>query len=203
MRRAVLAANLIFLLPILAGMVAACLLATPLNIFAAFTNFKNHDLPTKTSDELVAQIATTTDSLVRITDKPHEMADSTAALCLVPVEKPHRIHDGFLEPAFCHVYVSKDAELAIRSGDPSYPVGAIIVKSKFAKGKENRPTLFTVMRKMQADYDTNHGDWEYSIVDGTTRRVQARGRIDSCIQCHADYKETGYVTREYMRPTSR
>lgn len=203
MRRADLAANLIILSQILAGVVAACLLATPLNIFAAFTKFKNHDLPTNASDELVAQLATTADSLVRITDTPHEMADSTASLCLVPVEKPHRIHDGFLEPAFCHVYVSKDAELAIRTGDPNYPVGAIIVKSKFAKGKQDRPVLFTVMRKMQSGYDTNHGDWEYSIVDGTTRRVQARGRIDSCIQCHAEYKETGYVTREYMRPISR
>lgn len=35
MRRAELAANLIFLSPILAGILIACLLATPLNIFAA------------------------------------------------------------------------------------------------------------------------------------------------------------------------
>ena len=158
-------------------------------------------IETKASDELVAQLAMTTKSLVRITDTPHEMADLTAALCRVPTEKPHSIHDGFLEPAFCHVYVSKDAEPAIRSGDSNYPVGATIVKSKFARGKQDRPVLFTVMRKMQPGYDANHGDWEYSIVDGLTRRVQARGRIDSCIQCHANYKKTGYVTREYMRPT--
>ena len=37
MRRAELAANLIFLSPILAGMLTICLLATPLNIFAALT----------------------------------------------------------------------------------------------------------------------------------------------------------------------
>jgi hypothetical protein len=37
MRRAELAANVIFLSPILAGMLIACLLATPLNILAALT----------------------------------------------------------------------------------------------------------------------------------------------------------------------
>ncbi|MCA9170867.1 MAG: hypothetical protein KDB23_24495 [Planctomycetales bacterium] len=37
MRRAELAINLIFLLPVVAGIMIACLLATPLNIFAALT----------------------------------------------------------------------------------------------------------------------------------------------------------------------
>lgn len=37
MRRAELAANLMFLLPMPAGMLVACLLATPLNILVALT----------------------------------------------------------------------------------------------------------------------------------------------------------------------
>ncbi|WP_145418169.1 cytochrome P460 family protein [Planctomycetes bacterium K23_9] len=126
------------------------------------------------------------------------MADSTALLCRKPIEKPHQMHDGFITPAYCHVYVSKAAEPFMRSGGIDYLVGSLIVKSKFPKDHPNRVELYTVMRKMKAGYDADNGDWEYSIVDGRSRRVHARGRIDSCIKCHAAYSTTGYVTRAYI-----
>ena len=56
------------------------------------------------------------------------------------------------------------------------------------------------MRKMHAGYDTDHGDWEYSIVsivDGK-HKLFSRGKTKSCIVCHESYSDTDYVTRSYL-----
>ncbi|MEM1227218.1 MAG: cytochrome P460 family protein [Planctomycetota bacterium] len=149
-------------------------------------------------DFFIVEQATTTDRLIRITEEPHEMADSTAGLCLVPIGRPHKLHEGFSTPAYCHVYASRDAEYLVRTGGSDYPVGALIVKTKFPKNHPKRIEIYTVMRKMHSGYDVENGDWEYSVIDGRTRRLQSRGRIDSCIECHAAYSKTDYVTRAYI-----
>ncbi|WP_164102796.1 cytochrome P460 family protein [Candidatus Laterigemmans baculatus] len=129
------------------------------------------------------------------------MADSTAALCVTIPRARHEIHDGFLEPAYCHVYANKKAHPVIKAGTGSYPPGSLIVKAKFRDvNAPERVELYTVMRKRAVGYDLENGDWEYSVVDGRTRRVLTRGTIESCIGCHCEYKSTDYVTREYLTP---
>ena len=154
-----------------------------------------HDL---TDDEIVL-FATDVSRLTGVTEEPHQMADSTAALCVTIPRAQHKIHDGFAEPAYCHVYVNTTARAVIMAGKGRYPAGSLIVKSKFRnKDASEKIELYTVMRKRDVGYDTKNGDWEYSVVDGRTRRVLARGTIESCINCHAEYKSTDYVTREYL-----
>lgn len=123
------------------------------------------------NDTYTTQLATETDRLTRITEHLHKMADSTAMQCREPIELPLRIHDGFVNAAYCHVYVSKDAEPVIGTGGAEYPAGSLLVKTKFPKEHPNRIELYTMMRKMNPGYDPDNGDWEYSVIDGRTRRI--------------------------------
>lgn len=89
------------------------------------------------------------------------------------------------------------------SGNGTYPVGSVVIKSKLSTSDSQTPVLFTVMQKMDDGYDKGHGNWKYTVIDGTTFRQLASGRIDSCVDCHAHYKATDYVTREYLHDTRR
>jgi hypothetical protein len=93
------------------------------------------------------------------------------------------------------------AKDVIVSGKGTYPVGSLVIKSKLASADDPTPHLFTVMQKMATGYDSKRGDWKYTVIDGIAYREMASGRIDSCIECHEQYKETDYVTREYLQDT--
>jgi hypothetical protein len=122
-------------------------------------------------------------------------------LCVPPPEisiNPHEPSQP--NTAFCDVYVNSIAKDTIVSGRGTYPEGSIVIKSKLLKPDDASPVLFTVMQKMPEGYDDDHGNWKYSVVDGSDFRLIASGRIESCIACHESYKETDYVTRTYLRP---
>lgn len=109
------------------------------------------------------------------------------------------------------------------TGKGTYPVGTAILKEKLqpvaapnqppanpapsANNKANGPPapqytteLFTGMLKREAGYNPAGGDWEYFVISGDANKLLARGKIDSCIDCHQAYKSTDYVTRAYMPP---
>lgn len=149
--------------------------------------------------ERLSRVVANLDTLHRITDTPHRMADSTAALCRLAFN-PNPHEESAARPAYCDVYVTANAEEAMASGKGAYPPGSVIVKTKLEGENRLTAVLYTVMRKMERGYDEPHGDWEYAVLDGPSRRVLARGRIDSCIECHAAYAATDHVTRAYMTP---
>jgi hypothetical protein len=135
----------------------------------------------------------------RITSRPFEMHDTTATLCVPPPEIAENPHEPSLpKKAFCHVYVNALAKETILSGKGTYPEGSIVIKSKLGKPDDRNPVLLTVMQKMPSGYDEEHGNWRYSVVDGTEFRLIAAGRIESCIACHDQYAETDYITRTYL-----
>jgi hypothetical protein len=142
---------------------------------------------------------------VKVTERPFEMHDSTVTACRAPIvpdvipTNPHDPSDR--ETAFCNVYVNAMAKDVILSGKGTYPVGSLVIKSKLASADDPTPHLFTVMQKMATGYDSKRGDWKYTVIDGIAYREMASGRIDSCIECHEQYKETDYVTREYLQDT--
>lgn len=139
-------------------------------------------------------------SFVKVTAQPFEMDDTAAMLCRPPDNRAENPHEPkYPEKAFCNVYVSPGAKNVLLSGKGTYPVGSLVVKSKLARADDQTPALFTVMQKMPAGYDEQHGDWKYLIVDGSTFKQLAAGRIDSCQSCHDQYSETDYVTRLYLK----
>ncbi len=87
----------------------------------------------------------------------------------------------------------------MRSGKDQYPVGTIILKEKKLDANNEASTeLFTGMLKREQGYNPECGDWEFFVVNGDGRRVLARGRIDSCVECHQAYVKSDFVVREYV-----
>lgn len=156
----------------------------------------------KSAEKLVQLVASTTfdddfqnSQLTRVTDVPFRMSRPSSTLCRGSIasypDNPHGYH-------YCHVFVSEPGANVLLSGKGTYPVGTVIIKQKFTDASGSNTTLFTVMEKMRKGYDTEFGDWEYSVFDSNGKDIQSRGRIKSCISCHAAFSDTDYVTRAYM-----
>ncbi len=149
--------------------------------------------PAALNDDTVISRVRNHETLKRVTKERFKM-DSVAAQMCRAGPAPHSPHEN----RYCHVFVSENAAKAMESGNKKYPTGALIVKAKYVDQKSPEVELFTVMIKRESNYDAKHGDWEYLLVDGRCRTLYARGRLDSCIQCHEDYAESDFVTRHYM-----
>lgn len=133
----------------------------------------------------------------RVTKTPVKMDVAASFLCAAPSparKPPGTPHSDY----YCHVFVDEAGRPMMESGKGTYPAGTLIVKQKFADVKGKSVELYTLMRKMEPGYDAEHGDWEYSIVNRQATQVLARGRLESCIECHKAYKAADYVTRLYI-----
>jgi len=133
------------------------------------------------------------DGYVRVTDKPFLMHAPAATQRVV------NTHVDVHGDRFCDVYISTGGEAAIRAGKAEYPIGTVVIKSKYPDEERSKIELYTVMRKMPKGYWPEHGDWEFSVLDSEKKHVLARGRVESCASCHDAYAATGYLTRSYLR----
>lgn len=148
-------------------------------------------------------------SMVRLTERPFEMDLAIASLCRAPLPKetpeinPHLNH-------YVHVYVTPGGEQKIRTNAGTYPTGTLIIKEKFPgmlqvrklkdDAKSAAPELFTAMLKREAGYHPDCGDWEFLVFSGDLTSIIARGKLESCVDCHQAYDKTDYVVRNYIRP---
>ena len=151
-------------------------------------------------DRLLVDAVSTIARMHRMTEQPFRMETQAAFLCVAPARSSDNSAPG--DPHhdyFCHVYITDDGVNTMKSGLGTYPVGTIIIKQKLADKQGKKIELYTLMRKMEAGYDPEHGDWEYSVVDKRAKTVLSRGRTDSCIECHQAHYETDYVTRAYLQ----
>lgn len=93
------------------------------------------------------------------------------------------------------VYVNSIGKPIIEGTDkPPFPEGTIIVKDTFyitKSGDRGRRWNITVMRKREAGYDPDNGDWEY-VTAGPGKGVRYQGKMPLCIECHVD-AERDYV----------
>jgi hypothetical protein len=147
------------------------------------------------ADNRFAAAAKGTALLHCVTPKPLIMDSVAATLCdsRAAQRVPHSPHDD----AYFQVFVNDAGLPALESGKGTYPVGALIVKQKYADAEGKKTELYTLMQKREPGYDPEHGDWEYAIVNQTAKQVLARGRLESCIACHKAHDKTDYVTRAY------
>lgn len=76
-----------------------------------------------------------------------------------------------------------------------FPEGTIIVKDTFhltPEGGKGKRWNITVMRKREAGYDPQEGDWEYATA-GARKNLRVRGRWKLCIDCHRIAADKDYV----------
>ena len=155
--------------------------------------FEEHRLDPLLSNRNFLASLQNLDVFVRITDKPFLMHAPTATQCVINTNVD--VHGD----RYCDVYVSTGGEAAIRAGTAEYPVGTLVIKSKYPDKERNKIELYTVMRKMPKGYWPEHGNWEFSVLDSEKKHVLARGRVESCANCHDAYAASGYLTRTYLR----
>ena len=103
---------------------------------------------------------------------------------------------------FVLVYVNDIGKAAMmEQRAPVFPEGSVIVKEKWPTSvrlNAQSPELLTVMRKREAGYDPDKGNWEYMVFDGTGQTLQASGKLENCQACHIRQRATDYVSRSYL-----
>jgi len=134
-------------------------------------------------------------ALIRVTEKPHEVPNLGSLCSPPPAGSLFTPHDDF----WIHVFINPEAAEIIKSGKGVYPEGTIILKQKFHDAEAKQTEFYTGMRKREKDYNPDYGDWEFFTLDSAGTKVTARGKIDSCMDCHANWKETDFVSRKYLR----
>ena len=101
---------------------------------------------------------------------------------------------GGHQGAWVEVYVSPEHVDAFTALDGEMPRGMAIVKAAYADegGAPGDLQNLTVMAKMDAGYDPEHGDWYYGVLDPSGATAMQQGKLQMCIGCH-DGAETDYV----------
>ncbi|MCA1817190.1 MAG: cytochrome P460 family protein [Acidobacteria bacterium] len=143
-------------------------------------------------------------SWLRVNSAHARMDGAVAALCRAPTvaesgvgtQGPHRAK-------YLDVYVNDlGAKAMTGEGGAEFPRGSIIVKEKLprAGGGGGDVELMTAMVKREAGYNPEAGDWEFFVLDGAGKQVQARGRLENCMTCHVAQKAWDYTFRSYLPP---
>lgn len=136
----------------------------------------------------------------RVNGEPAILPSQIAIQCAAPTfaqreleaNNPHR-------DKFVVVYVNDIGREAMMTAKrPKFPEGSIIVKEKYSAKESVPPELLTVMRKREAGYNPQNGDWEYMVFDGPGTIVKARGKLEPCQGCHLMHQNTDYVSRNYL-----
>lgn len=143
--------------------------------------------------------------MVRVTDKPFHVVppkriNRPAVLC-APANLDDRKADAERNPHeghWIHVFITAGGREPIAKGAADYPEGTIILKQKLKDAAGKQTVFYTGMLKREAGYAKDVGDWEFFTTDAAGKKVTARGQMQSCVSCHQEFEETGYVSREYL-----
>ena len=158
------------------------------------------------TDTLLIAFAQQRTNAVRITVKPVKMHERVSFRCDVPQAEgrmlqkinsaglaPHNPH----EKKYAHVFISQQGAPLMRIQNPLFPRGTIILKEKFEDADGMHTELFTGMIKRESGYNPDCGDWEFFALPADAKTISLRGKLQSCVVCHVEYKDTDYVTRAY------
>jgi hypothetical protein len=158
------------------------------------------------ADESLVAFAQQRTNAVRITKNPVKMADRVVLLCAsfpheqqiadiqkaagAALENPHR-------EKYAHVFVSPQGAPAMRTNSGVFPLGTIILKEKFSDPAGRVTELFTGMLKRETGFNPGCGDWEFFTLSADAKNVTSRGKLQSCMECHVEYKDSDFVTKHY------
>jgi hypothetical protein len=136
----------------------------------------------------------------RLTPKPIRVPPAAWLLCRAPSTKDQAKRDAEAKRHGPHaeltimLRISPGQETAYREGK-RLPVGTTVIKEKREEATSPKLHAYAVMIKREPGYFPEGGDWEYGFVSLEGKRVETRGRLDHCAQCHAMTKSTDYLFR--------
>lgn len=86
------------------------------------------------------------------------------------------------------------ATLAIRvSKNPTFPVGATIVREKLLSERQLTPEVLAVMIKRENGFNPEARDWEFLLVNGHANRIEERQKPGECLTCHSTVYASDFV----------
>ena len=100
-------------------------------------------------------------------------------------------HDAYVD-----IYVNDIAKEPYILEKNNFPVGSIIVKPLYPKKKRENIARLVIMMKMKSGYDSRNNNWWYGVYDKSGMYASYKGKIKSCITCHAEAKDTDYMFSE-------
>ena len=93
------------------------------------------------------------------------------------------------------VYANDSARAAL-AGRTKFPAGSIIVREKLSAPDAATPQLLAVMFKRAPGFNPKGGDWEFLTVDGSLKKITARQKKGSCLDCHSRQSGRDFVFAE-------
>ncbi len=132
--------------------------------------------------------------MIRVTRNPYHVTRVGPLDCSRPNVFPHSPHGEH----WIDVFTSPNAAPMMTTGKGVYPEGAMILKQKYLDAAGYNTEFYTGMRKRERGYNPELGDWEFFMLDSNGDTVIARGKIESCMDCHRKYEATDFVSRRYL-----
>jgi hypothetical protein len=110
------------------------------------------------------------------------------------------------------IFVNPIGESAfLKQKKPKFPEGTVIVKvrhdgrtngtSETAVKSSSKPgevKFLTVMQKLPAGTSPETGDWQYLVYAPDATTELKKHNLPNCQSCHEQWKNTDYVSREYL-----
>jgi hypothetical protein len=132
----------------------------------------------------------------RVNARPLKLEAGIAAMCAPPSQlrndSPHR--DKFIV-----VYVNEIGRNAMLSEKtPQFPKGSAIIKEKLSSQNSPSPELLTAMRKREKGFNPAGNDWEFFVLSGDAKQIQAQGKLENCLVCHSAKRSNDFVFRNYL-----
>lgn len=133
----------------------------------------------------------------RVNTMPMKMETRIARLCAPAL--PQMKSDSPHKDKFIVVYVNELGRKAMMTEmNPHFPKGSVIVKEKLATQDGSSPELLTVMTKHAKGFNPASNDWEFLVLSGDAKTVQAQGKLENCIACHIAQRSHDFVFRYYL-----
>lgn len=138
------------------------------------------------------------------TEKPIRVKSELWTFCRAPTPEEKRMLEADEQKHGPHnqfsIVVRTNAEAFVHfHARERLPVGAIVVKEKHQDYDASGPPVeYAAMIKREAGYDPANRDWEYVYVVTQPERKVSRGKLESCIHCHSNAKDTDYLFRTYL-----
>lgn len=164
-------------------------LCEPVTVSEKFNRVGNLSSPTQTTKKPVPLNFQNTDlrELAAVSEQgggPSTTSEQNGHLAL----------SGNSDP-YIHVLVSSEGVASFKANKYPYPEGTIILKQKFANSETKTPDFYTGMLKREKGYNPKAGDWEFFTLTGNAKAITARGRIDSCMDCHGQHPKSDFVMK--------
>lgn len=130
--------------------------------------------------------------------EPRDVSAHIFGLCRLPTLPEQTFADSeHGQSRHLQEWVNPEARAGIEAmGAPAFPVGAVIVKEKYAFADDDAVldlVALGIMIKREAGFSAAHSNWDYAYYEAELGILQTQEQSDYCAGCHAAAAETDHV----------